>query len=166
MDAVRNGDEGLPASTNKGDTDCKCWSPQRSEEICMCNYVEGHAIQDINTGDMKDKKRSPGLQHQNKLSRRVLIQQLKELLTRSDLILQNSIRLQMLSQNLLQNSLRLQDMCVIAKDTESMTESIESMTEGNERMPQQNDSMTQHYTAIVQDNGSMTEEMSLGSRSG
>lgn len=166
MDAKSNGEEGLPASTTEGETDCKCWSPKGSEEICICHYGEGHAIHDINAGDMKDKKRSPGLRHQTTLSRRVLIQQLKELLNRSDLILQNNIRLQVLSQNLLCHSLRLQDLCVIAEDSDIMTEEIESMSQGKERKIQQHDSMTEHYTAIVEDNGSMTEEPSLGTRSG
>lgn len=162
MDVVSHGDEGLPVVSLEDDTDCKCWSPKRSEEICMCNY----ALQDMSTGDVKNTNRSPGLQHRNTLSRRVLIQQLKELLNRSDLILQNSIRLQILSQNLLQNSLRLQDLCVVAEDSESMTEEIESKSEGKNSIPQQNDSWTENYTAIVQDNGSMTEETSLGNRSG
>lgn len=166
MDVVSKGDEELPASTSIGDTHCVCWSPKRSEEVCRCNYTKGHAIRDICSRDMKEKTRSSGLQNQNILGRRVLIQQLKELLHRSDLILQNSHRLQMLSQDLVQTSLRLQDLCVIAGDSMSMTEEIENMTEGNGFMPQQNDSLTGHYTAIVQDNGSMTEETSLGSRSG
>ena len=131
MDIVINGDEGLPASLSRGDTHCKCWSPQRSEEICMCNYAEGRAIQDISTGVIRDKMRSPGLHHQNKLSRRVLIQHLEELLVQSDIILQNSIRLEMLSQKLLQNSRRMQDLCVIDDDTESMSEKVESMSEVN-----------------------------------
>jgi hypothetical protein len=153
MDAVSNGDEGLPASTMKGDENCICWSPQRTEEICMCNYAEGHAAHDISTGVI----RSPGSHLHNKLSRRVLIQHLKELLLRSDVILQNSARLQMLSQNLLQKSLLMQDLCVIAEDNESMSERVLSMSEVNERLPQQNDSMTEHFTAIVQDYGSMSE---------
>ena len=160
MDAVSNGDEGLPASTMKGETNCICWSPQRTEEICVCNYAEFHVVQDISTGLVRDNNGSPGLHHLNKLSRRVLIQQLKELLLRSDLILQNSIHIQMLSQNLLQNSLRMQDLCVIAQDIESMYERVLSMSEVNERMPQENDNMTEHYTAVVQDYGSMTEETS------
>lgn len=166
MDAASNGEEGLPASTNEGESDCKCWSPKRSEEICMCHYAGGNAIHDINTDYMKDKKRSPGLHHQTTLSRRVLIQQMKELLNRADLMLQNNIRLQVLSQRLLQKSLRMQDLCVIAEDSDNMTEEIEGMSEGKECKPRQHDSMTEHYNAIVQDNGSMTEETSLGSRSG
>lgn len=158
MDAVSNGHEGLSASTIKGDTDCICWSPQRTEEICLCNCAEGHAVQDISTGDTMENKRSPGLHHHNKLSRRILIQHLNELLLRADLILHNSIRLQMLSQNLLQNSLRMQDLCVIAQDTESMCERVLSMSEVNERLPQQNDSMTENYTAVVHDYGGMSEE--------
>lgn len=166
MDAVSNAEEGLPASIYKGDTDCKCWSPKRSEEVCMCHYADGQTIHDINTGDMKEKSWSSGLQHQNTLSRRVVIQQLKELINRSDLILQNGIRLQMMSQNLLRKSIRLQDLCVMNQDSDSMTEEIESMSEGQQREPPQHDSMTQHYIAIVQDIGSMSEETSLGSRSG
>ena len=165
MDAVSNAKEGLHASSYKGDTDCKCWSPKRSEEVCMCHYAEGHTIHDINTGDMKEKSWSSGLRHQNTLSRRVVIQQLKELINRSDMILQNGIRLQMMSHNLLRKSIRLQDLCVMNQDSDSMIEEIESMSEGQLREPQQHDSMTQHYVAIVQDNGSMTET-SLGSHSG
>lgn len=166
MDTVSNGEEGVLARSNAEDGYCNCWSPQTSEEICMCNFTEGNVIQDINAGDVKEKERSPGVQHPNKLSRRVMKQQLKELLIRSDIILQNSIRLQIMSANLLQNSLRLQTLCVIAEDNASMSGQSESKLEEIESMLLENDSKCQQNDSMTQEKGSMTEETSFGSRSG
>lgn len=161
MDTV-NGEEGFRDTTKAGDGNCVCWSPQRTEEICMCNFAGG---QDISAGDLKEKKRSPGLQHHNKLSRRVMKQQLQELLIRSDIILQNSIRLQIMSENLLQNSLRLQDLCVIAEDNESISEKLESKASDNERMHLETDSLAHHNDSVTTENESVTEVTSFGSRS-
>lgn len=166
MDTVSNGEEGILVTTNADGGNCNCWSPQRTEEICRCNFAEGHVVEDISAGDLKGKKMSPGLLHHNKLSRRVMRHQLIELLNRSDIILQNSIRLQMMSENLLENSRRLQDLCVIAEDNESMSEKIESKTEENERMRLEIDSVSQQNASMTQETESMTEETSFGSRSG
>jgi hypothetical protein len=161
-----NGEEGFLVKTTVGDGNCVCWSPQRTEEICACNFANSHVIQHINAGDVMEKNMRPGLQHHKKLNRRVVKQQLQELLIRSDIILENSIRLQIMSHNLLQNSLRLQDLCVIASDNESMSEEFESKIEDNSRMPLECDSITHHNVSVTQENESVTEVMSFGSRSG
>lgn len=84
--------------------------------------------------------------------------QLEELLLRSDIMLQNSIRLQIMSQNLLEKKLRLQDLCVIDEDNDRISEKIDSKIEENEQMTLESDSVTHQ-------NDSMTSETSLGSRS-
>lgn len=165
MDIVSNGEEGLDVTTSAGDRNCVCWSPQRTEEICMCNFPSGHVIPEISAGDVMEKQRSPGLRHHNKLGRRAMKHQLEELLIVSDLILQNSIRLQLMSENLLHHSMLLQDLCVISEDNESMSEPLESKIEENERVPEDNDSMTHKNDSMTQESGSMTGETSLGSRS-
>jgi hypothetical protein len=163
MDTVSNSEEGVLMRTNAEDGICKCWSPQRTEEICMRNFGEGHVIEDISAGDAGETERSPGLQHQNKHSRRIMKEQLRELLIRSDIILQNSIRLQIMSANLLQQSLRLQDMCVIAEDNASMSGQSESPLEENNRMLLENDSKCQQKYSMTQERESSTEETSSGS---
>ena len=120
----------------------------------MCNFASGPLIQNISTGDVNHTNRSPGLQRNNKLTWRSIKQQLEELLIQSDIILQNSIHLQVVSESLLQNSLRLQDLCVIAEDNESMSEELEK------------DSMTHHIDSMPQEKENMTEETSCSSRSG
>lgn len=163
MDIVNNGEKGLDAPTSAGDRNYVCWSPQRTEEICMCNFPSGHVTPEISAGDVMAKKRSLGLEHHNKLSRRALKQQLEELLIVSDL--QNSIRLQLMSENLLHHSMLLQDLCVISEDNESMSEQLESKIEENKRVPEENDSMTHKNDSMTQESGSMTGETSFGSRS-
>ena len=144
MDTIGTGDEGMPGTTIEGDGHCKCGSPHCSEEICMCKYTVGTVIQDMSTGYINESKRSPGLQHQNKVSREVMKQQLKELLIRSDMILQNSIRLQILSEKLLQDNIRMRDLCVIAEEKESFPEL-------KERTPQKNESRARQIEGMPQD---------------
>ena len=143
MDTVSNGAEGIPGTTIEFDRNCKCGSPHCSEEICMCIYTIRVVIQDMSTGDINENKRSLGGQHLNKLSRQVMKQRLKELLITSDMILQNSISLQILSEKLLQNSTRMRDLCVIAEEKESLPEAKESMPQENDSRAQQIDSMPQ-----------------------
>ena len=66
-------------------------------------------------------------------------QQLKELLIRSDIILQNSISLQIMSEKLLQSSIRMRDLCIIAEEKESLHEAPEndSRAQQIECMPQE-----------------------------
>jgi hypothetical protein len=143
MDVVDNGDAGLPEFTIKGDGSCECGSPPCGEEICINKYTIGTVIQDMSIGDINVNSRSPGLPHQNKLSRQVMKQQLKELLIRSNMILQNSIRLQGLSEKLLQNSIRMRDFCICIPEKESLHELNEQMPQGNDSMGHQVDSRTQ-----------------------
>ena len=157
-----NGEEGFLVKTTAGDGNCVCWSPQRTEEICACNFASGHVIQDISAGDVMENNMRPGLQHHKKLNSRVMKQQLQELLIRSDIILENNIRLQLMSENLLQKSLRLQDLCVIASNNESMSEELESKIEDNLRMPLECDSMTHDNDSVTQEIESVTEVMSFG----
>jgi hypothetical protein len=144
MDTLHNGDEGMPGTTVEGDAPCKCGSPHCSEEICMCKYTVGTVIQDMSTEDRNESKRNPGLQHHNKVNRQVMKQQLKELLIRSDMILQNSILLQSLSARLLQDSIRMRDLCVIAEEKESSPEL-------KERTPQENESRARQIEGMPQE---------------
>jgi hypothetical protein len=143
MDAVGNGDEGLPGTTIKGDGNCECGSPPCTEEFCMCKISVGTVIQDMSIGYINENKRSPGLLHRNKLSRQAMKQQLKELLIRSEVLLQNSIRLQILSEKLLQNSIRMRDFCICIPEKESLHELNEQMPQGNDSRGHQVDSRTQ-----------------------
>lgn len=143
MDTVDNGDEGMPGTTIEGDGNFKCGSPHCSEEICMCKYTVCTVIQNMSTGDINESKRSPGLEHQNKLSRQVMKQQLKELLIRSDMILGNSIRLQILSEKLLQDSIRMRDLCVIVEEKDSLLEV-------KERTPQENEIRARQFEGMPQ----------------
>ena len=143
MDAVGAGDEGLPGTTIKGDGNCECGSPPCSEEICMCKYTVGTVIQDMSIGDLNENKRSPGLPHRNKLNRQAMRQQLKELIIRSDMILENNIRLQILSEKLLQNSIRMRDLCICVEEKESLPESKERMPQENDNRAHQVDSRNQ-----------------------
>lgn len=131
----------------------------------MCNFASGRVVQDIIVGDVKEINRSPGLQHQPKLSRWVMKQQLEELLLRSDIMIQNSIRLQIMSQNLLEKNLRLQDLCVHDADNDSISEKTDSKIEDNQQMPMESDSVTHQNDSMTQDSESMTSETSFGSRS-
>ena len=139
MDTVNNGNECMPGTSIVGDGACKCGSPHCSKEICMCKYTVGTVIQDMSTGDINENKSSTSLQHQNKLSRQAMKQQLKELLIRSDIILQNSISLQIMSEKLLQSSIRMRDLCVIAEEKKSLHEAPEndSRAQQIECMPQE-----------------------------
>ena len=146
METVSTGDEGLPGTTIKGDGNCGCGSIPCSEEICMCKYTVGTIIQDMSIGDMNENKKTPGLPHNKTSSRQVMKQQLKELLIRSDMIIENSIRLQILSEKLLLNSIQMRDLCVIVEGKESVPESKECMPQENDSRAHQVDSRTQETT--------------------
>ena len=91
---------------------------------------------------------------------------MEELLIQLDIILQNNIHLQAVSESLLQTSLRLQDLCVIAEDSESMSEELVSKIEEKGRMHLEKGSMTHQIDSMPHENESMTEETSCSSRSG
>lgn len=112
----------------------------------MCKYTVGTIIQDMSIGDMNENKKTPGLPHNKTLSRQVMKQQLKELLIRSDMIIENSIRLQILSEKLLLNSIQMRDLCVIVEGKESVPESKECMPQENDSRAHQVDSRTQETT--------------------